>query len=253
MRVFRAVLPLIAGALGLAATAANADGPARRGHVDDVSYAPVSWSGFYAGLHAGGAWADADWQLQNGATVERFSHSPRSGIFGGQVGLQHQWGHVVAGVEVSLSGFELRDDSGAGNPLLTDRVRETGIENIFLATAKLGYAADRWLVYGKGGFASADVTFTGFGTAPGIASFSSEERENGWTAGGGFEYMFWRNVSFGLEYNFIRLDTSDRLSTRFSNGNPAPISQVGDTDVHVVMARLNFLFGRDEPVVRPMK
>ena len=253
MRGFRAVLGLMAGTvLAFAPTVAQADGPAGRGPVAE-GYAPSSWSGPYIGLHAGGGWADADWQLQNGADLERLSHSPRSGIFGGQVGLQHQWGNVVAGVEVSFSGFELRDDSGAGNPVLPNRVRETSIGNIFLATVKLGYATDRWLVYGKGGFASADVTFSGFGTVPGIASFRSEERENGWTAGGGFEYMLWRNVSLGLEYNFIRLDTSDRLSTQFSNGNPAPIFDVGDTDVHLIMARLNFKFGRDEVVPRPMK
>ena len=231
------------------APTAKADGPGYRGAHDCC--ASTSWAGFYMGLHAGYGWADVDWRLENGALFEQFGHSPSGGIFGGQVGLQHQWGNIVAGVEVSYSGLRLDDDSGAGNAALVNRVRETDIENIFLATARLGYATDRWLVYAKGGLASADVTFNGFGTVAGIATFNSEKRENGWTAGAGFEHMFWKNVSVGVEYNYIHLDTSDRLGNLFSNGNPAAISPVSDTDIHLIMARLNFKLGRDEAV--PLK
>ena len=63
--------------------------------------------------------------------------------------------------------------------------------------------------------------------------------------------MFWKNVSVGVEYNYIHLDTSDRLGNLFSNGNPAAISPVSDTDIHLIMARLNFKLGRDEAV--PLK
>jgi outer membrane immunogenic protein len=243
--VVRGLIGLVAGAtLELAATAAVADGI----YAGSRYERPFSWAGVYVGVHAGGAWSETDWTLNNSVVVEDFKNNASSFIGGGQIGLQGQWGHIVAGVEVSFSGVSLDDTVTSG--LVADRSRNSTIENLFLATARLGYATDRWLVYGKGGFASADVDFNTFVTSTGAPTSSSSDRENGWTVGFGTEYALTRNIILGLEYDFVRLDIGDRDQTVSLGFLPATVSSA-HADIQAVMARLNYKFGRDEPI--PLK
>src|SRR5262249_20106205 len=151
-------------------------------------------------------------------------------------------------VEVSFSGVSLDDTVTSG--LVADRSRSSKIENLFLATARLGYATDRWLVYGKGGFASADVDFNTFVTSTGAPTSRSSDRENGWTLAFGPEYGLTRNILWGLEYDFVRLDIGDRDQTVSPGSLPATVSSA-HADIQAVMARLSYKFGRDEPI--PLK
>jgi hypothetical protein len=76
---------------------------------------------------------------------------------------------AVAGVELSLSGGQLSDSASAelvqpftllsGDKIVRDEKDnlQTRVGQLFLATARLGYSWDRWLAYGKGGFASAEI------------------------------------------------------------------------------------------------
>src|SRR5450432_613499 len=91
----------------LNATAAIADD-----YYEPRAYHAVSteliWTGFYIGGHLGGAWSDGQWADVTW-TGERVSNNA-SGIFGGgQIGYNLQFGHVVLGVEASLSGTTLTD------------------------------------------------------------------------------------------------------------------------------------------------
>jgi outer membrane immunogenic protein len=145
---------------------------------------------------------------------------------------------------------------------------QTRVGELFLATARLGYAWDRWLAYGKGGFASAEVK-TAFqatvlttvvqgvqlptgATFAGQSSGSSSERQPGWTLGAGLEYMVTRNVTFGVEYNFINLQDRTQTAGATISENilgtiknvTAPISyRVDPDDIHSVTARLSYKFG----------
>jgi outer membrane immunogenic protein len=145
---------------------------------------------------------------------------------------------------------------------------QTRVGELFLATARLGYAWDRWLAYGKGGFASAEIK-TAFQatvlttvvqgvqlptgtTFAGQSSGSSSERQPGWTLGAGLEYMVTRNVTFGVEYNFINLQDRTQTAGATISENilgtiknvTAPISyRVDPDDIHLVTARLSYKFG----------
>jgi hypothetical protein len=119
---------------------------------------------------------------------------------------------AVAGVELSLSGGQLSASASAelvqpftllsGDKIVRDEKDnlQTRVGQLFLATARLGYSWDRWLAYGKGGFASAEIKIafqatvlttvvqgvqlpTG-GTFAGQSSGSSSDRHSGWTLGG---------------------------------------------------------------------
>jgi outer membrane immunogenic protein len=99
---------------------------------------------------------------------------------------------------------------------------------------------DRLLVYGKGGFASGDVGFNTSVTSTGQPTTSSSDRENGWTAGAGFEYALSNCVTAGVEYDFVRLDVDDRNQFVFP-GFVAPETVTNaHSDVQSVVGRLNF-------------
>jgi outer membrane immunogenic protein len=213
---------------------------------------PWSWSGFYVGGHAGGAWGDADWNHANPVPNQPISASPSGFVGGGQIGLQHQWGSWVAGVELSFSGAKL--DDTVNSTVVADRSRSMDISNIFLAGVRLGYAMDRSLLYVKGGYANAEVEISSNVVSSGALTSSSSKRENGWNIGAGWEYAVSPNVIFGVQYDFISLDGSDRLNTQtpaFAGSTTHHLDV--DADIHVVTARLSYKFGRELEPVRPLK
>lgn len=247
--------------------------------------ATYDWSGFYVGGQAGYGWGDVNVLdfgpvLDGGFKIDRTPFRPDGALAGGQIGFQQQFGRWVAGVELSFSGGQLSNSASAeriqsftllsGDKIARDEKDnlQTRVGQLFLATARLGYSWDRWLAYGKGGFASADIK-TAFqanvlttvvqgvqlptgGTFAGQSSGSSSERHSGWTLGTGLEYMVTRNVTFGVEYNFISLQDRTQTATATLSENilgtskniTAPITyRVDPDDIHLVTARLSFKFG----------
>jgi outer membrane immunogenic protein len=233
---------------GLAASA-SADGPpSYRG---SPYVAPFSWSGIYIGGHAGGAWSDADFIFDQPTLPlrERISTNASGFAGGGQIGLQHQWGSLVAGIELSYTGANL--DETVTSTAVADRSRSEKISDIFLAGVRLGYAFDRSLLYVKGGYANATVDIDTHVISTGTLTGSSSKRENGWNLGAGWEHALSRNIIVGVQYDFIQLDGTDRLNVNtagFVTGNHLDLN----TDIHVVTARLSYKFGREETAM-PLK
>ena len=55
----------------------------------------------------------------------------------------------------------------------------------------------------------------------------------------------WKNITLGLEYDFIRLNSKDHTGA-ISGGAIGPANQVVhsvNADIHAVMLRVNLLFG----------
>lgn len=172
---------LLAAVLALGCGAATAT-PATAGDT-----APVfSWTGFYAGVHAGYSTGDGNAaSVDPGALLALFpgvnnatstASAPftlgvdQSGGLGGlQAGYNWQAGHLVAGVEadVSVSGIGGRaSGSYALRPvfLVGDFDNYTGMVTVtqdidYLGTlrGRLGYASSNWLLYATGGLAWAHV------------------------------------------------------------------------------------------------
>lgn len=233
-----------AAALGLFATAASADG-----YVRGPGYRvplPFSWTGFYIGGHVGGAWSRVDW-ADVSLTGEPVDNDSSGFIGGGQIGYNWQAGNIVLGVEATYSGTNLDGSfTSAVDPVNVSY--STDINQIGTLTGRLGFAADKFLIYAKGGWAIANVEVSGRDI--GLADrFSFRDRQNGWTVGAGVEFMMSRNISLAAEYSFIDLG-SNSFSGTTAGAIPAIISDV-DTQIHSVTGRLNFRFHREAIV--PLK
>ena len=77
------------------------------------------------------------------------------------------------------------------------------------ATARVGYAWDRWLPYIKGGAAWAGDRYSVFDAAQNYDAEGLETRF-GWTLGAGIEWALWNDWSVKLEYDYYGFGTSQR-------------------------------------------
>src|SRR6185436_6467235 len=89
----------VAVAAAVAPVVANADGQART--AAPIAQAPTSWSGLYFGVHTGFQWSNVN--VENPAFPPGFSFDHDSFVVGGHIGIQHQFGAIVVGLEGSLT------------------------------------------------------------------------------------------------------------------------------------------------------
>src|SRR5262245_24033220 len=226
--------------------ACGADIPVKASRPFVVPPPVFNWTSLYIGGNVGGAWSNTDWTFFNGATFEPTSQSGSNWIYGAQLGYLYQFNpNWVAGLEVSWSGTNLKESTASS--VVADRIRESKISDLLLVTGRLGYAADNWLGFVKGGYANAKSDFNTFVASGGVTSSTSSGRDGGWTVGAGVEYAFNPYVSAALEYNFVRLDIGDRDQS-VSPGFATPETVTGaNADIQTVWARLNF---RLAPLIR---
>jgi outer membrane immunogenic protein len=225
--------------------------------------AVYNWSGFYIGGHLGGKWADHDGDIfldqflgftpLGLAAFGNGGNDETAFIGGGQIGFNWQAGGWVFGVEGDFSATSAERTFVCCGPLvppfpLSPFVQGDifSVKNDWQASVRgrLGYAWDRFLVYGTAGvaFANLEATVALVGV-PGIF-VSASDTLTGWTAGGGIEFGLWDNWSLGVEYRFSSFDASD-----FNHGNlildpiiNSPLRSSFDLETHEVTARLNYRF-----------
>jgi outer membrane immunogenic protein len=242
------------GSVGLAAMIA---GPAMAA---DMRLPPAptpvvyyDWTGAYIGFNAGGVWDQVDRTFLNGTANPNFRTNDSDGIFGFHAGAQWQWGAWVLGVEAALSGCFKECISNTGtlpvgpNLFAANTFAQHKITNLFTVGPRLGYAWDRWMIFGTGGFASANLkgtycsTVTGACDGPGSIN-NGASRNNGWYAGGGIDYMVHKgplvDVILGVEYQHFDVKSNNAFCT---NGGCNPIT-IADYDLgakgDIVRARL---------------
>ena len=240
--VFAALLAAVSGS----AMAADLGRPAPAPAPAPVYKAPppmiYSWTGCYLGGHVGGVWSNDSYTLDNGAFVESFSFNPNSWIGGGQLGCQMQASSFVFGVEGTWSGTDLKQtNKSVVDPL---RNRTFKLDEIATVTGRLGVAFDRWMIYGKGGWADGRIDTFALNTATNV-SIDLNAWQSGWTVGGGIEWMMWQNLVLGAEFNYysFKFDRSglDNVggTSRFFNTN---------ANVYSAMVRASWLFNWGGPV-----
>jgi outer membrane immunogenic protein len=185
-----------------------------------------TWTGFYAGLHAGYAWSEstasagAEGGLLAGATAagsipSRSSFDTDGGIFGAQIGYNAQFGGVVAGIEGDLSWTDLGGSSQSTATVIAPATATTTLRSDvdWLGTirGRVGVAFDRALVYATGGFAFGDTnyrgTIQGSGFVPPNPSFagSNNNIQTGYAVGAGVEYAFTNNLTVKAEWLYYDL------------------------------------------------
>jgi len=197
----------------------------------------ANWQGFYVGGHAAYAWADGSYSV-NDASSSRFDIDTDGFMGGGQAGVQAQWGHWVAGVEGTYSWADLTQSRTT--TLIATRTSNFDLRYIGTITGKLGWSADRWLIYGKGGVAYGRVHTLNENTTAAL-SYEGRNWETGYTLGIGLEYMMLPNWSLGLEFDYYSFTFNRTLVT--SAGGNATISD-SNADIYAIMLRANYLFNR---------
>jgi len=183
-------------AIGANISAAHAADMAVKAPPLPATPAPYDWSGLYVGANFGGAWSNGSLSIPG----DNFYSGLTEFVAGGQIGYNFQVGHLLLGVEGDFDGATFH------HPALPALLGPTlgSVSDHWIATAagRAGYAAGRWLVYGKlgGGWAhsSAVVNFAG-------QSFTGSNTSGGWLAGVGLEYGFKSHWTVRLEYDHISL------------------------------------------------
>ena len=268
--------------VALAGSAFAADLPRRAAPPPVFTPVPVfTWTGFYAGFNAGYAF-DASSRSNNStfvipggvglttgpAAVATFRNRSQDGFSGGaQIGYNYQFtpgSGVVIGIEADAQYLDFGRDrnnafvsGGAIAPglILNDPRGLASLDYFGTVRGRLGYAFDRTLVYGTGGFAygsgSADRSFGGFA--------GNDSFRTGYAVGGGIEYAlptdsflnFFRSsaVTLKVEGLYVNLDRGTRnqgvLLVNAANLAPVYTTGIGrrDDEFAVVRAGLNYKFG----------
>jgi len=189
-----------------------------------LAQSDIPWSGFYAGLNAGGVSNNTcnDWSLGSGAAdaaaATAFAHAncPSGGFVGGlQVGENFQNGRLVIGwggdfdVSTAKSGNQTWISSGEGAPAgtYTASGRLTP-GNFGIVSARIGYGGTTWFPYVRGGALITGgshedgLSYTPPGAAKPTATFGGGKNYDsiGWVAGGGAEWGFNGPFSISLEF-----------------------------------------------------
>lgn len=187
---------LIASVIAGAAVAALAAAPSRAAdlgpaappqtYVAPPAPSAYDWTGFYVGINGGYGWGR--FPNNGGAALGNAG----GGLVGGTLGYNWQFGQFVAGLETDLDWADVSDRDAA-----TGAHARLNYEGT--VRGRLGYAFDRILLYGTGGFAYGGVKVG----APGVGNIT--QTGTGWTIGGGIEYAVWRNLSAKIEYRYTDL------------------------------------------------
>jgi outer membrane immunogenic protein len=280
---------LAAALIILSAASASAADLAARPYTKAPPVSPVfDWSGFYIGAHGG--YADANdpatatfspaaytTAIVPAAIINGFgggvppttppfglSADPKGGFGGFQLGYNWQVSSWVFGLEADASFGRMRGQDAkpffVNASIGGDDGRYTGVARLQQTIdafgtirGRVGYAADRVLLYVTGGFAWADaqtrfaVDSVVFSFAPNYSpaqqaalsnsSASSSGFHYGYSAGGGIEWAFDRNWSLKAEYLYLGLRSGG--TTLAIPGNSANTSHF---DLHTAKGGINYRF-----------
>ncbi|CAN5514653.1 porin family protein [soil metagenome] len=201
-------------------------------------YSP-RWSGFYAGVSAGGGFgntsivttgqATANVNNVNGGARPALTSVDRQGVLGGgQIGYNHQLGKLVLGLETDFSGSSINGQRTVVTTTLTGGASlnnnySSSLTYLGTVRGRVGYTFGRTLIYGTGGYAygKSEHSANLFGPSPAnVLQFtgSSNSLKSGFVAGGGLEYAMARKLSVKGEYLYYGLG-SDTLNVAVITGS----------------------------------
>ena len=220
-----------------------------------VYYPPVvryfTWTSCYVGGNVGGLWFTKEW-FDNAPRFTGLSMGSQDGngfLGGAQGGCNYQLGSLVVGIQGDYDwALATANNNNVLFPLLTDR---SNVRSFRSVTARVGYAADRLLVYVKGGGAWENDDYSIL--ASGLTFATASETRSGWTVGIGGEYAFLDFLTGFLEYDFYhfgtRTDTFYTCTVALCGAANLPVD-IRETK-GVIKVGLNFKFGPTPPLVAP--
>jgi opacity protein-like surface antigen len=189
-------------------------------------YSPVAaanWTGFYAGIHGGGGWADSQSTFLSGApSPADFNLS--GPYIGAQIGYNWQFANNwLLGVEADANW------SGIHGTRATSVTTVQNIDWFGSVRARLGWVNGDWMPYVTGGWAWAGGSRTSSSIPQTVTA-----THNGWTVGVGAEWAFAQNWTMKAEYKYFDLGSA---SYNFS-ANPSSVN----IKMHTVELGVNYKF-----------
>ena len=272
---------------GMTAVASAADLP-RRAPPPVFTPIPVfTWTGFYAGLESTYTFTDrqritttgiSQVNINNVTALRRpplaTTETDGIGKVGGTAGYNYQFtpgsGFVIGGAfsmdwtDIHKGRFSL-DAPNANSVVPNPNYFRQSLEYLGTVTGRVGYAFDRFMVYGTGGFAFGDVQYDANFYSPAGALFyagRTNNLETGYAYGGGVEYAiptdsFLNTFAFakylGLKYDavtikaeYLRYDLGSRnvVVGSFNGVGPGAgyVSRFR-TEGSIIRAGFNYKFG----------
>ncbi len=198
------------------------------------------WSGLYVGGQIGYAWANRDWNgdfLGSPIPDDQYNFDMDGGQVGAHIGYNWQVDNFVFGVEADASWSKVDDHLTQTTGPFSTAV-EAEMDWLATVRGRVGYAWDRFLIYGTGGVAFAhvdtDVETSVFGSP--YSSDRAGETHTGWVAGVGVETMVSEKISLRFEY--LHADFSNE-NYDYDLINVSPDDDTfGSADLDVDMIRL---------------
>jgi outer membrane immunogenic protein len=201
----------------------------------------LSWTGFYVGGNAGGAWGSErvsqtfvapGFQAVDVAAVASAA-SPQfrsaNGTVGAQAGYNYQMGNWVVGGEVDFEYLGLRGSSNGAFPFPStlpggaigpptaffNAATSVSADWLFTVRPRIGWAVNNWLLYATGGLAVGRENFSQSIAllAPFVENAGFGTTRAGWVVGGGAEYAIAPHWSIKGEYLHVDLGTVNTAGT----------------------------------------
>ena len=187
------------------------------------NYQLTPGSGVVIGIEADAQYVDFGRQRNRSSFFTTFTGVPTTDILG-----------TPEGVGAVAPGVRLVNPNGL-----------SGLDYFGTVRGRLGYAFDRMLVFGTGGFAYG----SGGGEEFGLPNRGRDDFRTGWAAGGGFEYAlptdsflnFFRAsaVTFKVEGLYVSLDRNRASNVVAFNSATGATLSVGDPNVQIVSGLAN--------------
>lgn len=183
----------------------------------ELPVAAYNWTGAYIGAFGGITGGENNYEVPG---VPGSLDVSSSGALGGvQLGYDYQTGPWVFG---AVADIAFTNHEATFGPLNSE------LKYLGTVRARAGYAFDRALFYGHGGFAYGETELS-----DGIDSF--DKTRTGFTVGAGVEYAITDRISFQTEYSYVDLGKDD-----FTLAPGAVFNE--EVNFHMIKAAVNFRF-----------
>lgn len=173
-----------------------------------------NWTGFYAGVQAGyGFGTSSQARTDLAPSINQFSgnFSTDGALAGITGGYNHQFGHVVFGIETDIAKSWLQGSTIGVRPVFcplggASADCQSKLEWLVTARPRLGYSFGQFLPYIDGGLAVGGISESG---THGL--FRGSEATPGWAGGAGLEVAFAPHWSGKIEYLHVGFAQQDNI------------------------------------------
>ncbi|WLS02727.1 outer membrane protein [Shinella oryzae] len=164
------------------------------------------WGGFYVGVNTGYGWSNAEYSAGGTTLIDRDLNGWAVGAYAGYNFFNNGF---VYGVEADVK-HDFNDDrfDVGGDTFKTETLWGGSVR------ARLGYAIDRTLIYGTGGYA-----FTNAALENETTGAREKDTLHGWTIGAGVEQAFTDSVVGRVEYRYSDYGKSDVFDAQGLRGD----------------------------------